>query len=119
MNDTIVIRELEVRYHVGVPEEERTSPQRLLVTVEMAQDFSAAAAADDVTKTIDYSAVSQRLLGFGEGRSWKLIEKLAIDIAEMILKDFGPERVLVEVQKFIIPQARWVAVRVVRPGHKL
>jgi FolB domain-containing protein len=118
MTDTIVIRELEVWYRVGVPAEERATPQRLLVTIEMSHDFSASAASDDLTKTIDYYAVSQRLLHFGEGRSWKLIEALAVDMAEMVLKDFDARQVAVEVQKFIIPQTRCVAVRVVRPRNQ-
>jgi FolB domain-containing protein len=104
-----------VSYHVGVPDEERAKPQRLLLTVEMERDFSAAAATDDLTKTINYYAVSQRLLGFGQGRSWKLIEKLAADIAELILRDFGANRVSVEVKKFIVSEARFVSVRLIRP----
>jgi FolB domain-containing protein len=112
--DTITINELEVFYHVGVPESERANAQRLLLTVEMERDFSAAAKLDDLTKTIDYFAVSQRLLRFGEGRQWKLIEKLAVDVAEMILCDFGPAQVSVEVKKFIIPQTKYVSVKIVR-----
>ena len=115
MTDRIVIRDLEVWYRVGVPEEERATPQRLLLTIEISHDFDAAAASDDLTKTINYYAVSQRLLHMGEGRNWKLIETLAIEIAEMILKDFGAVQVAVEVQKFVVPQARCVAVRVVKP----
>lgn len=65
-------------------------------------------------ETIDYYAVSRRLLGFGAGRSWKLIETLAVEIAEMVLKEFGATRGRVEVKKFIIPEARYVAVRVER-----
>jgi dihydroneopterin aldolase len=39
----ISIVDLEVFYRVGVPDEERAQPQRLLLTVEMESDFSAAA----------------------------------------------------------------------------
>ena len=84
MNSKISIVDLEVFYCVGVPDGERARPQRLLLTVEMDCDFSKAAKSDDVRDTIDYFAVSQRLLKFGDGRSWKLIEKLATDIADMI-----------------------------------
>jgi dihydroneopterin aldolase len=49
-------------------------------------------------------------LKFGEGREWKLIEKLAADIAAAILAEFQPQSVSVEVKKFIIPEARHVAV---------
>ena len=108
----ISIVDLEVFYRVGVPDEERAKPQRLLLTIEMEFDFAAAAKTDSIADTIDYFAVSQRLLKFGEGKSWKLIEKLATDIHEMILCEFRPQSVSVEVKKFPIPQARQVSVLV-------
>ena len=106
----ISIVDLEVFYRVGVPDAERAQPQRLLLTVEMETDFSAAAKSDSIADTLDYFAVTQRLLKFGEGREWKLIEKLAADIADAILSEFKPKAVSVEVKKFIIPQARYVSV---------
>jgi FolB domain-containing protein len=108
----ISIIDLEVFYRVGVPDEERAKPQRLLLTIEMEGDFSTAAKTDSIADTIDYFAVSQRLLKFGEGQSWKLIEKLAADIHEMILGEFKAQSVSVEVKKFPIPQARQVSVLV-------
>lgn len=112
--DTICIDELEVRFHVGVPDEERAHPQRLLLSVRMGLDMTAAAAGDELAATINYFAVCQRLLKLGEGRSWRLIETLAVEIAELILRDFGAEEVWVEVKKFIIPEARHIAVQVTR-----
>ncbi|SRR5258706_13429539 len=110
----ISIVDLEVFYRVGVPDAERAQPQRLLLTVELESDFSAAAKSDSIVDTIDYYAVTQKLLKFGEGREWKLIEKLAADIADLILAEFKPCAVTVEVKKFIIPQARHVAVSLTR-----
>ena len=101
-------------YRVGVPDAERAQPQRLLLTIEMESDFSAAATSDSIVDTIDYYAVTQKLLKFGESREWKLIEKLAADIAGLILAEFKPPAVTVEVKKFIIPQARYVAVSLTR-----
>ena len=109
-----MISELEVCFRVGVPEAERRSPQRLLLTVEMHSDFAAAVAREAIEKTVDYFAVSQALLKFGEGKEWQLIEKLAADIADMILAKFRPQSVTVEVKKFVIPQAQFVAVRLTR-----
>ncbi|HEX7569040.1 MAG TPA: dihydroneopterin aldolase [Verrucomicrobiae bacterium] len=106
----ISIVDLEVSYHVGVPDAERAQPQHLLLTIELEADFSAAAKSDGIADTIDYFAVTRRLLGFGKGREWKLIEKVAADIADMVLAEFNPQAVTVEVKKFIIPQARHVAV---------
>jgi len=112
--DTIVISDLEVRFRVGVPDEERREPQRLLLTVEMQSDFSTAIKTDSIAAAVDYFAVSQALLKFGAGKEWRLIEKLAGDVAEMILAEFGPALVMVEVKKFVIPQAQFVAVRLTR-----
>ena len=112
--DTIIIKNLEVFYRVGVPDEERSEPQRLLLTVAMTHDFAGAVRTDDLSQSIDYGAVSQRLLRFGDGRSWRLIETLAANVADMILAEFGPQTVCVEVKKFVIPEAQNVAVSLTR-----
>ena len=106
----ISIVDLEVHFHVGVTSEERAKPQRLLLTVDMGYDFSTAAATDRVTRTIDYYKVTQKILKFGEGHSWKLIEKLAADVANLVVNDFYPTSVTVTVKKFPFPQASYVAV---------
>ena len=112
----ISIVDLEVFYRVGVPDEERAKPQRLLLTIELEFDFAGAAASDRIEDTINYRAITDDLLQFGEGRAWNLIEKLAADIADLLLKAYQPQSVKVEVKKFIIPQARHVAVAMSRVG---
>ena len=106
----ISIVDLELHVHIGVPDEERAKSQRILMTVDMDHDFSSAIATDRVTKTIDYFQVSQHLMEFVKGRSWKLIEKLANDAGEMVLAEFQPATVTITVKKFVIPQAAYVSV---------
>jgi 7,8-dihydroneopterin aldolase/epimerase/oxygenase len=118
MIGTIVIEDLEVRYRVGVPDSERAEPQRLLLCLEMEHDFGEAVATDDLTRTIDYYAVTQRLLRFGDDRSWRLIEKLAVDLADLVLKEFGVTAVRVTVKKFILEETRFVAAQVKRARHE-
>ncbi len=115
----ITIVDLEVFYCVGVPDEERAKPQRLLLTVDLSVDFTSAVASDRVERTINYQTVVDTLLKFGEGRSWKLIEKLASNIADWVLAEYSPDAVMVEVKKFSIPQARFVSVSMgkVHPGR--
>lgn len=112
--DIITLQDLEVLYHIGVPDEERVHPQRLLITVEMVTDITRAAAGDDLTHTINYYEVSRRLVDLGRGRSWRLLETLATEIATIVLTEFGAERARVEIKKFIIPEARHVSVRIER-----
>jgi dihydroneopterin aldolase len=113
--DIIHIHDLELFYRVGVPDAERAAAQRLLLDIQLHLDFRAAAADDDLTKTINYFEVTQRLLKFGENREWKLIEKLAEDIAAEILTTFRPTRIRVEIKKFIIPEAKHISVSIERP----
>ena len=110
----ISIVDLEVSWCVGVSDEERAKPQRLLVTVDLQLDFESAALSDRIEKTINYYAVSQRILKYGEGRSWRLMEKLVTNLADTLLAEFKPAEVTVEVKKFIIPQARHISVAVTR-----
>jgi FolB domain-containing protein len=108
----ITIVDLEVFYCVGVTDEERAKPQRLLLTVDMNFDFASAAVSDRIERTINYQTVADDLLRYGEGRSWKLVERLAFKLADYILAEYKPQGVMIEVKKFSIPQARFVSVSI-------
>ena len=116
MPDRITIEDLEVQFHVGVPDEERAKPQKLLLTIEMTHDLGPSGASDNLTQTIDYYAVYQAVKALGQARRWKLIEALADDLCELVLKKFKPSAVRVAVKKFILPDTRWVSVEMTRPS---
>ncbi|MGO9199899.1 MAG: dihydroneopterin aldolase [Limisphaerales bacterium] len=114
----ITIADLEVFYCVGVSEQERAKCQRLLISVDLDFDFSSAARSDRIEKTIDYYEIVRDLLAYGEGRSWKLLETLAANIADRIMTRYHSPAVAVEVKKFAIPQARYVSVALRRTRGK-
>jgi 7,8-dihydroneopterin aldolase/epimerase/oxygenase len=116
MITTIVITDLEVHYHLGVPDAEREQPQRLLITLEMEVEAGQATNRDELDLTVDYHKVAQRLIGFGRGRSWKLMETLAWDMASMIRKEFRVRGIALEIKKFILPECRHVSVRLRLPS---
>ena len=112
--DTIVIKDLAVLCRVGVPDEERSKPQRLLITVEIGGDFSRAGASDNIEHTINYFDVSRRVIALCQEQAYRLIEKLAEDLARMVLNEFGAKTAAIEVKKFILSDARYVSVRLSR-----
>jgi 7,8-dihydroneopterin aldolase/epimerase/oxygenase len=114
----ITIADLEVFYSVGVTDEERAKPQRLLLTIDMVYDSTSAALSDRVEKTINYHEIAQVLLNYGQGRSWKLLERLASTLVDLILVEYRPQSVMIEIKKFPIPQARYVAVSVTKTRPK-
>ncbi len=106
----ITIVDLEVFWRVGVPDAERAQPQRLLLSVDMLFDFSLAAKKDRPDRTIDHADVTQVMKDYGAGKDWKLIEKIAAGLGNLVLTKYTPDAVMVEVKKFPIPQARYVSV---------
>ena len=114
MSDKITIEDLEVKFHVGVPDEERIEAQKLLITIEIYKELNTCTKSDDLSKTINYFSVSQEVKALGKNQSWKLIETLASDICKLVLSNFKVDLVRVIVKKFILPDTRWVSVDITR-----
>ncbi len=112
--DTLSIHDLEVWTHIGVPEEERKTKQRLLISVAMELDASQTGKSDDVLQSINYDDAAKAIRKMAETER-KTIEKFAEDIAAMILSDFQPISVTVEIQKFILTDAKAVSISMHRP----
>ena len=112
--ECIEIRRLAVETRIGVPEEERASPQTLHVTLGIVPARPFAAMADDVATTVDYAAVAERVTALAAERPRQLIETFADEIAVTVLREFGACEVHVEVEKRILPDTDCVAVRTSR-----
>jgi dihydroneopterin aldolase len=112
--DEIRIEELELMAHVGVPDEERAQPQRLTVSLTLQSRTHFGDLGDDLERTIDYTAVCVELRRFVSDRRDKLIETLAHEMAEHILRSFDLARVKLELRKFVLRETRFVAVRLTR-----
>lgn len=112
--DTIHITDLEVPTRIGITEQERSSEQVVKVCVWLRVDTKKAAETDDIADTIDYEQVAITIKQLGKTER-NTIEKLAGDIAHMILDTFDTEEVSVSVRKYILPDTDGVAVTISRP----
>lgn len=110
MNE-ILISALRLKTRIGVPDGERAAEQEVEVDlrIQPARDFGAMR--DDLSRTIDYARVCERVAELAAARPRRLIETLAEETADLILSEFDALRVEVELRKFILPQTRHVAVR--------
>ena len=113
-NDEIRIEELEIMARVGVPDEERAQPQRLTVSIVLQPGRPFGELGNDLARAIDYAAVCAEVRGFISSREDKLIETLAHETAAHLLRKFDLLRVKLELRKFILPETKYVSVRVVR-----
>lgn len=113
--DIIFLKDLRVKAIVGIWEWERRMPQVISIDLEMAADVRRAAARDDIEATLDYKAVTKRVVGFVEESRFQLIETLAERIAEIVTGEFAVPWVKVAVHKpFAIRGSRDVGICVER-----
>jgi len=112
--DKVLIKALQCMAHVGVPEEERRRKQKVLLDLELELDLKTAGRQDRVEATMDYAAVAAQVRQLVQRRSFRLVEALAEQAAEMILKKFKPDSVRVRVRKFSVPGAKSVGVEITR-----
>jgi phosphoglycolate phosphatase len=112
--DTIEIRRLELRTHIGVPDAERAAAQTLWATVRMVPQRGFHGLGDDLARTVDYQQVARDLERFAAERPRHLIETLAGEIADRLLAAHPLARVAVTLEKKILPRTECVAVHVER-----
>lgn len=106
--DRITIHGINVLGHHGVEEAERKVGHRLVIDVDLYLDLSRAAADDDIRETVNYEAVCNLVEKVTAEEEFLLIESLAAEIAEKVLKQFTPGAVTVRVKKFNLPIATGV-----------
>ena len=117
MSDLIRVVDLEVFAHIGVPDEERRQTQRLLISLEMSvATFVHAAKTDDLSRTVNYYDVTQRVKAMAGQRPRKLLETLAEEMATDILKTYPIQKLVLEIKKFILPDTQFVSVKIERGG---
>jgi len=83
----------------GILDAERRDGQRFAVDVVLGLDTAAAAAADDLSRTVDYADVAQRLHDVVAGDPVDLLETLAQRLADVCLALEPVLRVRVTVHK--------------------
>ena len=97
--DKVFIEALVIECVIGIYDWERKIRQPVVLDVEMAFDNRVPAATDDIKDTLDYKAVSKRLIQFVSESEFGLVETLAERCAEIVLREFGVEYVRLKVAK--------------------
>lgn len=99
--DIVYIRDLQVDTIIGIYDWEREVRQTISLDLDMAADISQAARSDNIDDALNYKAVAKRLISFIEGSSCLLVERLAEEVAQIVIAEFN------------VP---WVRLRLSKPG---
>jgi 7,8-dihydroneopterin aldolase/epimerase/oxygenase len=114
MTDYVSIRELRVAAVIGVLDWEREIEQTLTINVEMAADVRKAAASDDISDALDYSAVAGTISGTVRDGKFRLIETAAERVAERLLTTYPVSWLRLEVRKPIDANAYTAVITIER-----
>ncbi|RXJ70504.1 bifunctional dihydroneopterin aldolase/7,8-dihydroneopterin epimerase [Veronia nyctiphanis] len=116
--DLVFIEQLEVITTIGVYDWEQEIKQKLVFDLEMAHDNRPAANNDDVTLALDYATVSEAVIELVANGRFKLVERVAEEVAALIQTRFGVPWIRVKVSKpGAVAEARAVGV-VIERGAK-
>jgi 2-amino-4-hydroxy-6-hydroxymethyldihydropteridine diphosphokinase len=97
--DKVFIEGLEIEALIGIYDWERRIRQPLQFDIEMAFDNRKPAASDAITDTLDYKAVSKRLIEFVSQSGYGLVETLAERCASLILNEFAVTQLRLKLSK--------------------
>ncbi|WP_417220256.1 dihydroneopterin aldolase [Arthrobacter sp.] len=100
--DRIAVNGITAIGHHGVFEHEKRNGQPFVVDVVLHTDNRAAEASDDVADTAHYGVLAERVTEVIASGPYDLIEKLAGELASMVLAEFDVAAVDITVHK---PQA--------------
>ena len=97
--DHVFIEGLEIEALIGIYDWERRIRQTLVFDLEMAFDNRVPAATDDIADTLNYKAVSTRLVEYVSQSDFGLVETLAERCAEIVVDEFKVERLRLKLSK--------------------
>jgi len=118
--DVIHIKRLEIFANHGVIPEENTLGQKFIISADLYKDLRKAGRTDDVEETVHYGKAAVLIKQISEKSVFRLIEKLAEEIADALLKNFPLEKVRVIIEKPWAPvrlPLDTVAVEIERGWH--
>nr|WP_298410734.1 dihydroneopterin aldolase [uncultured Halomonas sp.] len=113
--DCVLIEGLRIETVIGAYDWERSIRQLLVLDLELATDIRPAAENDDLTKTLDYAAISARIDEFANASHFELVETFAERLAALLRREFGIPWLRLTLRKpGAVSQATAVGVRIER-----
>jgi len=114
--DIIFIEALKVDTIIGIYDWEKQFKQPLYFDIEVQADTRISAQTDDIHKTVNYKALSDDIIAFVEATKYELLETLAEDICQLILKSYDSVKSMTLTVKKpqAIPQAKSAGIRIIR-----
>lgn len=84
---TIRITDLRLRAIIGTDDTERDGKQDIVINAAMEFDAEKAARLDDLNETVNYKAITEKIIPCVENSQFYLLEKLTSRVLDIIMED--------------------------------
>ncbi|HEX7340549.1 MAG TPA: dihydroneopterin aldolase [Rhodanobacteraceae bacterium] len=113
--DKVFIEDLGIETVIGAYDWERSIRQHVVLDIRMDYDCRKAGVSDALADALDYNAVAKAVTAHVEAAQCELVEALAEQVAQLVLREFAVERVRVQLRKpGAVGHARAVGVDIER-----
>jgi dihydroneopterin aldolase/D-erythro-7,8-dihydroneopterin triphosphate epimerase len=97
--DRIEIKDLLLRTIVGTKPDERIKKQDVLLNLVLLTDIKPVGASDDISEAVNYRTVTKQIITLVEAAEYYTVEKLATEVARLVVTRFPVIEVTVSVEK--------------------
>jgi len=97
--DKVFIENLEIETIIGIFGWEREVKQIVRISLEMSFDISKAGKSDNIDDALDYKKIGKSIVNLVENSSFFLVEKMAEEIASLVLQNEQIEEIKLRVEK--------------------
>ena len=97
--DKVFIENLEIETIIGIFGWEREVKLIVRISLEMSFDISKAGKSDNIDDALDYKKIGKSIVNLVENSSFFLVEKMAEEIASLVLKNEQIEEIKLRVEK--------------------
>lgn len=115
--DKIIIKGIEVFAFHGAFPEENLLGQRFTINIEMYKNIRKACQEDSLEDTVHYGFVHDDIVNLTKNKKFKLLEKLAEEIAKLVITKYDVQKIIVNIEKPNAPINgifKYVAVEITR-----
>jgi FolB domain-containing protein len=95
----IKIKNLKLKTILGIHEWEKNFEREIIINAEIFTDFNQALKSDLIQDTVDYDSIITKIKNLVSQKKFKLIEKMAQEIMNLIMEDKRIKHCKLEVDK--------------------
>lgn len=100
---TLRLRGIRLQGHVGASREERTTPQEIIVDVDLTLPVQALPTKDRLREVVDYDAVACQVVEEGGAQPYRLLETYVAGVVERLLRETPATHARVSATKRRVP----------------